>query len=274
MQVSAEAMGPKSAADLFAMGADEVLMPCINRLEDAAAKAGRVAGPVTLHVPANRVGDPPATLDLLREQGIERLLVVSGNPGHGRGTRTIYQLIPFFRSHGLHVSVGAYPEDYFTATSARHRARSAGILVDKQAAGAQRIITQACFKPDNAHQWLTVVRSRGVMLPIHFGVMAPVPRKALASVLRATRSEFLRHPRLRTLNRENLDLLYRMVRSMIPKPERFMRALVSQGGLSDEDGFHLFAHGSNVQELIAAAHAIAAPSGRSDSPQPLTSRNQ
>lgn len=57
-------------------------------------------------------------------------------------------------------------------------------------------------------------------------------------------------------------------------PEHFMRALVSGGGLTDEDEFHLFAHGSDVQELIAAVHAVAAPSNRSDPSKPLTSRNQ
>ena len=255
MGVSAEALGPKNAHELFAEGADEVLMPCLDRLEDAAARAARVEGPVTLHTPANRVRDPDAAVDLLRGHGIRRLLVVSGNPGHGHGPRTIHELIPHFRSRGLHVSVGAYPEDYFTLTSARHRTHSADVLVDKQAAGAQRIITQACFKPDNAHEWLTTIRSRGVELPVHVGVMAPIPRRTLASVLDSTRSEFLRHPRLETFSRQNLDLFYRMVRSMIPHPQRFMRTLAARGGLGPEDGFHLFAYGTDVHELIAAARS-------------------
>jgi len=255
MRVSAEALGPKNARELFTEGADEVLMPCIDRLEDAAAKAARVDGPVTLHTPANRVGDPDAAVDLLLGYGIESLLVVSGNPGHGHGPRTLHELIPRFRARGLHVSVGAYPEDYFARTSARHRAHSAEVLVAKQAAGAQRIVTQACFKPDNAHEWLSVIRSRGVALPVQVGVMAPIPRRTLASVLKATRSEFLRHPRVEAFSRQNLDLLYRMVRSMIPDPQRFMRALAARGGLGPGDGFHLFAYGTDVRRLIAAARS-------------------
>src|SRR5699024_7369886 len=115
----------------------------------------------------------------LREAGITRVLAVSGNPGHGRGTRTLYELIEFFREHDLHVSVGAYPETYFRTTGDSHRSKSASILLDKQAAGAQRVMTQASFSVENMQQWLVTLRSRGVTLPVHVGVMAPVPGNTL-----------------------------------------------------------------------------------------------
>lgn len=254
MRVSVEAPGPRSGQELLAAGADEVLIPCIDDLDGAVRKAARIDGPVTVHTPANRIGEPEATLALLRAHAIDRVLLVSGNPGHGRGTRTLYELIPLFRQRGLHVSVGAYPEDYFTATSAAHRSKSAAILVDKQAAGAQRIITQASFSVPNMHQWLATVRSRGVDVPIHVGVMAPVPRATLGTILREARAEVFTHPRVQA-SRENLDLLYRMLRSHMPSPERFVRAVAGLDEMGSDDGFHIFSYGAEVSRLIAAARA-------------------
>lgn len=261
MKVSAEALGPKNARSLLDAGVDEVLLPCIDRFEDAVAKAGRVEGPVTVHAPANRIEDPEQALACLQENGVKSLLVVSGNPGHGRGTRTIYELIPFFRSHGLHVSVGAYPEDYFTSTSRAHRSKSASILVNKQAAGADRIITQACFNSSNVRKWLLTVRSRGVTVPIHVGVMASVPRKTIGTVLKNTRAEIFSHPRMQVANKPNLDLFFRMLRSTMPSPERFIENVGAANELGPEDGFHIFAYGTDVSSLVAAAHAARGGGG-------------
>lgn len=255
MKVSAEALGPKSAHNLFNAGVDEVLLPCIGRFDDAAAKAERVQGPVTLHTPANRVPDPNYALECLQRHGIESVLIVSGNPGHGRGTRTIYELIPFFREHGLHVSVGAYPEDYFTWTSRAHRSKSASILVDKQSYGAQRIITQASFSTSNMRKWLKTVRSRGVTLPIQVGVMASLPRRTIGRFLKATRAEIFSHPRVQLANKPNLDLLFRMMRSTMPRPEDFIEEVAQMDEMSAEDGFHIFAYGTDVTSMVSSAHA-------------------
>jgi len=254
MEVSAEALGGKSARRLLAAGTDEVLIPCIGQVDDAIDKAARIDGPVTVHTPANRIDDPDRVLELLHARGLERVLLVSGNPGHGRGTRTIYELIPYFRRQGIHVSVGAYPEDYFTRTSRAHRAKSAGILVDKQAVGAQRIITQASFSTSNIKAWLQVVRSRGVALPIHVGVMARVPRKTLASFMRQARAEIFSHPRLQAANKPNMDLFFRMLRSTMPRPERFVATVRDLDEMGPSDGIHIFSYGADVSALIAAAH--------------------
>lgn len=255
MKVSAEALGPKNAGALLEQGADEVLVPCIDRLDDAIEKAGRVDGPVTVHTPANRIDDPQRTLACLHENGVRSVLVVSGNPGHGRGSRTIYELIPFFRAQGVYVSVGAYPEDYFTTTSAAHRSKSASILVDKQAAGAHRIITQASFSTSNMRKWLQVVRSRGVILPVHVGVMVHVPRKTLAAVVRKTRAEIFTHPRMQVASKPNLDLFFRMLRSQMPSPERFVETVGNMDEMGSEDGFHIYAYGTDISALVRAAHA-------------------
>lgn len=197
MQVSAEAFGPENARELFAAGADEVLMPCIGAVDDAIDKAAQVPGPVTVHAPANRITYPARTLERLRDAGITRVLAVSGNPGHGRGTRSLYELMEFFRQHGVHVSVGAYPEAYFRTTSDSHCRKSATILADKQAAGAHRIMTQASFSVENMHKWLVTLRAVGVTLPVHVGVMAPVPGRMLETVMRQARAELFSHPRTR-----------------------------------------------------------------------------
>ena len=258
MPVSAEALGPKSGRNLLDAGADEVLMPCIDTFDEAVGRAAAVGGPVTVHAPANRIGDPHDAVKLLAHNGIERVLTVSGNPGHGNGAHRLDEIIDVFRANGIHVSVGAYPEDYFTRTSAAHRQKSASILASKQAAGAQRIITQASFDVGNMCRWGETVRQAGVTLPIHVGVMAQVPRKALASVLRNARVEILQERSLRAMNRPNLDLIFRMLRSRLPDPTGFIERVAGCDWLGPDDGFHLFAYGADVRPLIEAARAANA----------------
>lgn len=258
MPVSAEALGPKSGRNLLGAGVDEVLMPCIDTFEEAVGRAAAVEGPVTVHAPANRVGDPQDAVKLLAHKGLDRVLAVSGNPGHGNGAHGLDEMIGVFRANDIHVSVGAYPEDYFTRTSESHRRKSASILLRKQSAGAQRIITQASFDVRNMCRWGEAVRQAGVTLPIHVGVMAEVPRKALAAVLRNARAELLHERSLRAMNRANLDLIFRMLRSRLPDPTGFIERVAACDWLGADDGFHLFAYGAGVGPLIAAARSAHA----------------
>lgn len=260
MQVSAEALQPRNARELFQAGADEVLMPCIGAIDDAIDKAARVAGSVTVHVPANGIADPACLLERLHEAGITRVLLVSGNPGHGRGTRTLYELIEMFRTQGLYVSVGAYPETYFRTTSDRHRSKSASILADKQAAGAQRVMTQASFSLDNMRKWLGTVRSAGVTLPLHVGVMPPVPGHTLEAVMREARAELFSHPRTQAMRKANLDMMFRMLWSHVStSPEQFITEIGALDGMTPRDGFHIFGYGGEVAVLIRAGHAVGKP---------------
>lgn len=260
MQVSAEGLGSKSAGELLAAGADEVLIPCIETLDDAIGKAAKIDGPVTVHAPANRIANPQRTVDQLREAGITRVLAVSGNPGQGRGTRTLYELIDLFRTSGLHVSVGAYPETYFRRTSDDHHVKSVSILVDKQAAGAQRIMTQASFSVDNMRKWLAILRSAGVTLPVHVGVMPPVPGHTLKTVMSEARAELFTHPRTQAMRKANLDMLFRMLWSHVTtSPEQFVTEVGGLEGMDGDDGFHIFGYGADVTALIAAGHAVGTP---------------
>lgn len=260
MQVSAEALGPKSARELFAAGANEVLMPCVGEIDDAIDKAAKVEGTVTVHAPANAITNPQGTLERLREAGITRVLAVSGNPGHGRGTHTLHELIRLFRAQGLHVSVGAYPETYFRTTSDSHRAKSVAILADKQAVGAQRIMTQASFGVDNMEKWLTALRSGGVTLPVHVGVMPPVPGNTLEAIMSEARAELFTHPKTQAMSKPNLDMMFRMLWSHVPtSPEEFITEVGCLNSMNHDDGFHVFSYGKDVSRLIAAGHEAGQP---------------
>lgn len=259
MHVSAEALGIRSAARLIEAGAEEILIPCTGDLDEAIDKAAGVADPVTVHVPANRVDDVERVVARLDASGIQRALVVSGNPGHGEGVRTVYELIERFRNQGIHVSVGAYPESYFTLTSSAHRAKSAAIVLDKQAAGAERVITQASFSVGNMRQWLQTARARGVVIPVHVGVMVRVPRRVFQAVMRNARAEVFSHPRVRAANRVSLDLFLRMLRSRLPDPVEFVRQVGASPEMGGDDGFHVFSYGADASRLIDAARSLSTP---------------
>src|SRR5699024_10591365 len=255
MHVSAEALGSKSARELLQAGADEVLMPCINSLEEAIDKAARSGGHVTVHTPANRVADRDKTCEQLRAAGVSSVLVVSGNPGHGTNIPALGELIHFFREQGFHVSVGAYPEAYFRRTSAHHRARSATTLLGKQSAGARRVITQASFSAENMRKWLATVRPRGLRLPVQVGVMQQVPGRMLAKVADNARAEIFAEPGMQAFSKENMDMLFRMLWSHVPHPEDFITEVGALVQMDHRDGFHLFGDGADVSDLIATARS-------------------
>lgn len=255
MYVSAEALGSRNARELLDSGVDEVLMPCIGTLEDAIGKAAKSAGHVTVHTPANRIADPEEVREQLCAAGVDSILLVSGNPGHGTGARALDELIDFFRKHDFHVSVGAYPEAYFRRTSAHQRDKSASILLGKQAAGAQRVITQASFSAGNMRKWLETVRARGMRLPIQIGVMAQVPGRTLAKIARDARAEIFANPGMHATSRENMDMMFRMFWSHVPRPETFIREVGALEQMNQKDGFHIFGYGTDISRLIAAGRS-------------------
>lgn len=250
MTISAEAAGPLEAERLRALGVGEIFIPCLGSLEHALELAARVPAPVTLHVPANRLKDTDAALSALDAGGIRRVLLVSGNPGHGPVHRDLLELIECSRRRGLHVSVGAYPEDYFLRASAAHRKESARGLLEKQAAGAQRIVTQASFDAANAAAWLRLLRDRGLRLPVQLGIMPPVRPRVLARlVAHRLPGRHHGHPRL-PITRADLDLLARILRSWVSRPSVFARRVADSGALGPGDGLHLFPFGGDAGALV------------------------
>ena len=263
MQVSVEALGPKGGRRLLESGAQEIFVPCIGRIEESVERATRIGGPVTVHTPLNRIADADETLELLTANGIGRVLMVSGNPGHGQRRYGFEDLIPRFRDAGIHVSVVAYPVNNFMRTGAHHRARQAAILRDKYQAGADRIVTQAAFRVGNALQWLDALRAAGVPLPVQLGVSARIPPKTLKMMMRQAVREARHAPVAWLRNKPGLDLLARMLRSRFFAPDGFVDAIRDRRSGHGPEGFHIFSYGADVLPIIEAARrcggAPAAP---------------
>lgn len=255
MQVTVEALGPKSGNRLLGAGATRIMIPCVHALDDAINAASQVRGPVTLHVPANRIIDLHATRDKLADNGIASILAVSGNPVYGPPRYDVYDVIEHFSTTGFQVAAGGYPEGYLGSTSARHRARSVGIVARKQAAGAASIITQASFNATNMGQWLVALRRQGVSVPVHIGVMPAVPARVIAKMMIRAVTENRDHP-VRQINRPNIDLLYRTLRSHLHNVFRFVQATRQSGALGPADAFHVFS-GAQVDELVGRIRAMA-----------------
>ena len=114
---------------------------------------------------------------------------------------------------------------FFVRTGERQRARQVAVLRDKYAAGAERIVTQACFRSDNALRWLEGLRSAEVPLPVHLGVSARVPTKTVRVLLRDGLKQASRAPIAWLRNRPNADLLLRVLTSRWSSPEGFVDAI-------------------------------------------------
>lgn len=256
MNITVEALGPKSGNRLLAAGAKQVMIPCIHKLDDTIDKATQVRGPVTPHIPANRVIDLQKTSEKLKNSGITSVLAISGNPGHGRSRYNVYDLIEHFSGAGFEVTVGSYPEGYLTTSNARHRIHSARIVADKQAAGAHRVITQASFNAENMRQWLAELRNHSITLPVQLSVMPTVPWRIIARMMFRMAVENRKHP-IRQINMPNIDLFFRALRSHLQDTLGFIRATQTTGMLDADDGFHVFSYGANVDDLVGNIRDMA-----------------
>jgi methylenetetrahydrofolate reductase (NADPH) len=124
------------------------------------------------------VGELRATLDTMRDAGIENVLALRGDPPAGQtewtatdgGLRYSRELIELIRDEYPDFAIGAacFPETHIHATSAEDDLR---YLKEKVDAGARFLITQLFF--DNAYYYDFVARAReiGIDLPIVPGIM-------------------------------------------------------------------------------------------------------
>src|SRR3954452_1208993 len=124
------------------------------------------------------VGELRATLDLMRDAGIENVLALRGDPPAGEtewtategGLRYSRELIEMIRAEYPEFAIGAacFPEVHIHATSAEDDLRYLKAKVD---AGARVLITQLFF--DNAFYYDFVARAReiGIDVPIVPGIM-------------------------------------------------------------------------------------------------------
>jgi methylenetetrahydrofolate reductase (NADPH) len=118
-----------------------------------------------------------ATLDLMRDAGIENVLALRGDPPQGQdewtatdgGLRYSRELIELIRAeYDFAIGAACFPEVHIHATSAEDDLR---YLKEKVDAGATFLITQLFF--DNAYFYDFVARAReiGIDVPIIPGIM-------------------------------------------------------------------------------------------------------
>jgi methylenetetrahydrofolate reductase (NADPH) len=118
-----------------------------------------------------------ATLDLMRDAGIENVLALRGDPPQGQdewtategGLRYSRELIELIRAeYDFAIGAACFPEVHIHATSPEDDLR---YLKEKVAAGATFLITQLFF--DNAYFYDFVARAReiGIEVPIIPGIM-------------------------------------------------------------------------------------------------------
>jgi methylenetetrahydrofolate reductase (NADPH) len=130
-----------------------------------------------------------ATLDLMRERGVENVLALRGDPPPGQdewtategGLRYSRELIEMIRAeYDFAIGAASFPETHIHATDAESDLRYTKEKVD---AGAQFLITQLFF--DNRFYYDHVERAReiGIEVPIIPGIM---PITSAAQIRRIT----------------------------------------------------------------------------------------
>ena len=132
-----------------------------------------------------------ATLDTMRDAGIENVLALRGDPPAGEeewtategGLRYSRELIEMIRAEYPEFAIGAacFPEIHIHATSAEDDLRHLKAKVD---AGAQFLITQLFFDNDRYFEFVDRAREIGIDVPIVAGIW---PITNVAQIERVTK---------------------------------------------------------------------------------------
>jgi methylenetetrahydrofolate reductase (NADPH) len=118
-----------------------------------------------------------ASLDRMREAGIENVLALRGDPPQGEsdwtatqgGLRYSRELIELIRAeYDFAIGAAAFPEVHIHAESAESDLR---YLKEKVDAGARFLITQLFFENRHYHDFVARAREAGIDVPIIPGVM-------------------------------------------------------------------------------------------------------
>ena len=107
----------------------------------------------------------------LREQGIENILALRGDPSPDRDLGDFQyarDLIPTLREEGFCVGAAAYPEGHADCFDIN---KDIEYLKQKQDAGAQFFVTQLFFENRLAYEFLDRCRAARIRVPITFGIM-------------------------------------------------------------------------------------------------------
>ncbi|MEM1040404.1 MAG: methylenetetrahydrofolate reductase [Pseudomonadota bacterium] len=138
---------------------------------------GLTETPTAAHVTLVRFADRAAFaehLSALWEKGIARLVLLRGDPVEGEtpknaGFTSVAEAVAFAKAlHGFDISVAAYPETHPKAQSARS---DMDALLSKQAAGADRAITQFFFHNADFYAFRDRAVAADVTIPIVPGII-------------------------------------------------------------------------------------------------------
>ena len=123
------------------------------------------------------VAELRATLDLMRERGVENVLALRGDPPQGQdewtategGLRYSRELIELIRDeYDFSIGAACFPEVHIHATDAESDLR---YLKDKIDAGARFLITQLFFDNEAYYDFVARARDIGIDVPIIPGIM-------------------------------------------------------------------------------------------------------
>ena len=123
------------------------------------------------------VAELRATLDLMRERGVENVLALRGDPPQGQdewtategGLRYSRELIEMIRDdYDFAIGAACFPEVHIHATDAESDLRYTKEKVD---AGAQFLITQLFFDNRFYYEYVARAREIGIGVPIIPGIM-------------------------------------------------------------------------------------------------------
>jgi methylenetetrahydrofolate reductase (NADPH) len=131
--------------------------------------------------------DIQAKLDQLKDNGIENIMALRGDPPreegkfrpHPEGFQNSTELVAYVTAQGFCAGGGCYPQVHPDSDTMEE---DLAHLVEKVAAGARFLITQAFF--DNIHYFAFVERARaaGIRVPIIPGIMPITSARMIQSI--------------------------------------------------------------------------------------------